>query len=259
MTNLGASSFISVGRHVQPGRWHMRPHAHPAHEMIVVIRGRQAALVRGQRLEAGPGDVLLYPPAVAHEEWQEGEEALETVFITFRWTEAPAGVPLRVEDAQGRIRVLASWLFDERHHRGPLTETVSRALFDTILAEYARLWRQGTDNPFTALRRHTEQHLARRITLGELAAQAGLSRYHFIRAYRKSTGRTPMADVRHIRLDRARDLILTTSLPLKEVARRVGLGDVYHMTRLFRRQLGVTPGSLRRHATSPARSRGHPG
>lgn len=247
MESLETARFISVGHHVQPGGWHLGPQVHPEHEMIVVLRGRQSTAVRAQRLAAGVGEVLLYPRAEAHEEWQEGDDALETVFISFAWPDLPAELPLRLEDAQGRIRMLAAWLFDERRHRGALTDAVSRSLFSALMAEYVRLWRHGTPNPFTYLRRYAEQHLARRIALGELAAQAGLSRYHYIRAYRQSTGRTPMADVRQVRLERARDLILTTALPLKEIAQRVGLGDVYHMTRLFRRHLGATPGSLRRH------------
>ena len=59
---------------------------------------------------------------------------------------------------------------------------------------------------------------------------------------------TPMAMVRQLRLHHARDLIMSTSRPLKEIAPLCGLGDVYNMTRVFRRELGYTPGSLRSDA-----------
>jgi transcriptional regulator GlxA family with amidase domain len=47
-------------------------------------------------------------------------------------------------------------------------------------------------------------------------------------------------------VERARDLILSTSLPLKEIAPAVGLGDVFRLGKLFREQLGTTPAGLRR-------------
>jgi transcriptional regulator GlxA family with amidase domain len=61
------------------------------------------------------------------------------------------------------------------------------------------------------------------------------------------TGLTPMEDLRQLRLEAARDLLLTTDLPLKAIAPRTGLGDEYHLSRLFRRAFGIAPGALRRN------------
>jgi len=244
------ATFISVGRHIQSGPWHLGPQKHPVHEMIVVMRGHQDAVVDGHSLAAGTGDVLLYRQGEPHEEWKTGKDPLETVFLSFEWPSCPPDSPLTLEDTGGRIRLLASWLCEERSHGTALGEGLNTAFLRALLSEYLRLWQCGGQRLFAYLRRHTEQHLERPIRLAELAAQAGLSRYHYIRVYKAETGRTPMNDVRRVRVDRARDLILTSSLPLKEIAQQSGLGDIYHMTRLFRRVLGVTPGSLRRH--SPA-------
>jgi AraC-like DNA-binding protein len=219
--------------------------------MIVVFRGHQAAEVDGHRVDASAGDVLLYRQGEAHEEWKTGRETLETVFLSFEWPSCPPSAPRMLEDAGGRVRLLASWLHEERSRGTAVADGPNAAFLGALLAEYQRLWQHGGRGLFAGLRRHTEQQLEGPVSLAELAAQAGLSRYHYLRVYKVETGRTPMSDVRRVRVDRARDLILTTSLPLKEIAQRSGLGDIYHMTRLFRSLLGVTPGSLRRH--SPAR------
>jgi AraC-like DNA-binding protein len=55
-----------------------------------------------------------------------------------------------------------------------------------------------------------------------------------------------MADVRAIRAQYARELILGTHLPLKEIAPRAGLGNEYSMSRLFRRVFQMPPGQYRR-------------
>ena len=68
-----------------------------------------------------------------------------------------------------------------------------------------------------------------------------------------------MQDVRELRLELARNLILTTNEPLKVIAPQAGLGDEYHMSRAFRRYLGMPPGQLRRGTRAAARGRARPG
>ena len=55
-----------------------------------------------------------------------------------------------------------------------------------------------------------------------------------------------MADVRAERLDWARDWLLTTTLPLKEIARRTGLGSAQAFSRVFSARHGQPPGAFRR-------------
>ncbi len=92
---------------------------------------------------------------------------------------------------------------------------------------------------------HIATHLAEPIAVGDLAVIAGMSLAHFIRSYRGLTGRTPMAEVRRARLEVARHLVATSDLPLREIPGRVGLATVQHLTRLFRKHFGITPGAMR--------------
>jgi transcriptional regulator GlxA family with amidase domain len=55
-----------------------------------------------------------------------------------------------------------------------------------------------------------------------------------------------MADVRAMRVHHARQLILGSAVPLKEVAGLTGLGNEYSLSRTFRQCLGIPPGKLRR-------------
>ena len=73
-----------------------------------------------------------------------------------------------------------------------------------------------------------------------------MSKYHFLRRYKDLAGRTPIQDLTAIRMDHARKLIQTTSLPLKKIACMSGLGNEYHLSRLFRRHLNTAPSQFRR-------------
>jgi transcriptional regulator GlxA family with amidase domain len=96
------------------------------------------------------------------------------------------------------------------------------------------------------LTRHVEMHLGRAILQKELAAQVRLSSGHFARCFRRSFGRTPHAYVMEQRIMRAKALMTQTTMRLCEVALCCGLADQAHLSRVFRKHVGITPMSWRR-------------
>jgi len=123
---------------------------------------------------------------------------------------------------------------------------IYQMMFRLLLAEFTRADRQPESPMGKALRSYVQARLGAPITVTALAAQAGLSRYHFIRLYRQQTGRTPMAEVRRMRLETARDWLLTTTVPLKEIAQRCGLGNSQSFSHAFAAQHGQPPATFRR-------------
>ncbi|MFO0618523.1 MAG: AraC family transcriptional regulator [Polyangiaceae bacterium] len=83
------------------------------------------------------------------------------------------------------------------------------------------------------------------LTLAEMAAVAGLSPFHFARAFRHAVGRAPHQYVVGARVDEARRLLLQGVRPA-DAAIRAGFHSQGHLTRHMRRVLGVTPAALRR-------------
>ena len=88
---------------------------------------------------------------------------------------------------------------------------------------------------------HIEQRLGSTIVVDALAEIARLSTGHFCRAFKVTTGRTPHAFLIRQRVRRAQTLMLRTDETLSQIACACGLTDQAHLTRLFRRELGVTP------------------
>lgn len=89
-------------------------------------------------------------------------------------------------------------------------------------------------------------------TLDELAAIAGTSRFTLVRQFRRRHGLPPMAWLMQLRLQRARQRI-AAGWSLADTALSCGFSDQSHLTRLFTRQFGYTPGGWRRAARPPAR------
>lgn len=86
------------------------------------------------------------------------------------------------------------------------------------------------------------------ISLGEMARLAGLSRYHFIRAFRAVTGETPRQYLIGARLRAAADRLADTCEPVTQIALAVGFNDLSHFNATFRRAFGMAPREWRRAA-----------
>jgi AraC family transcriptional regulator len=96
------------------------------------------------------------------------------------------------------------------------------------------------------VRGYIDSHIGERISLDELARQAGVSRFHFARQFRLSTGESPMEHLRRVRIERSKSILQARGSTIAEVAARLGFSDQSHFTRIFGRLVGVSPGSFAR-------------
>ncbi len=105
------------------------------------------------------------------------------------------------------------------------------------------------DGPFDDLLVWAQANLDAALDVPRLAAKVGLSERTFHRRFVAAIGETPAQYIETVRLDAAR-ILLAQKLPLKEIARRVGLVPVARFTRVFQRRFGVTPRLFRETHTS---------
>lgn len=88
-------------------------------------------------------------------------------------------------------------------------------------------------------------HLDEDLTLDELAQAAGLSPFHFARAFKRTTGQTPQQYLWQQRIERARCLLVESDLPIAEVSLQTGFKNQSHFTTLFRKFTQMTPKAWR--------------
>ncbi len=135
---------------------------------------------------------------------------------------APAAPSVDVRVQECLLSVLGA-LLRPRPHEHPAAIAPARAMMD--------------DDPATPW------------SLEQLAAEAGLSRYQLVRHFARATGLTPHAYLLQQRLQHARRL-MAGGTPLAEAAITSGFADQSHLTRVFSRSFGMTPGAYARAAIS---------
>jgi AraC family transcriptional regulator len=116
------------------------------------------------------------------------------------------------------------------------------------LAEPAPLQGGLTSRQIRLVVDHLENCLQEKITIAELSRIVELSRFHFIRAFKKSLGMTPHQFIANRRVERARDLLTKGRMSVSEIAASIGFNSTAQLTRAFRRHVGTTPTLFRRNA-----------
>ncbi|OSJ08967.1 hypothetical protein BST63_27640 [Bradyrhizobium canariense] len=121
-------------------------------------------------------------------------------------------------------------------------------------------WSQPTANalPNWRLKRvleYVNTHLDQALTLADLAAVAGLSRMHFAGQFRVATGYRPHEYLLYQRIEQAKSMLLSTDVPLAELALNVGFQAQPHFSTVFKRLTGQTPArwrnAMRRECRTP--------
>ena len=91
-----------------------------------------------------------------------------------------------------------------------------------------------------------EQNFTVSMSLDELSAHAGVSRYYFAHEFKRYMGISPMAYLAKLRIGHAKILLESTQLPVSKIAETVGALDINHFYRQFKKYTGSTPAEYRK-------------
>lgn len=124
-------------------------------------------------------------------------------------------------------------------------------LLKSILSFMALVRRQHKDRSsaldIERIQAWLQAHVHARVDLDQLvAATSSVSRYHFIREYRRQTGQTPMQAFQRLKISRACYLLDITEWSVAAIASDLGYDDPYYFSRLFKRVIGIPPRDYRR-------------
>jgi len=225
-------------------------HAHERALLCLVVDGGCRERAHGWERDLARGDLFFCPAGEAHH--QRFPDASRFLIVEL------AGPSARLADAGWGPRLLEdpaaraeAWrLVPELEQPDDLTPLAVESVLLDLTVRLLRRSGTATRPRRPAWIDDVNEVLRRRITrapsLGELAAVAGLHPASLARAFRRHEGVSIGERLRELRVVEAARLLASTRRPLADVAAAAGFADQSHLTRVFRRATGETPGSYRR-------------
>ncbi len=245
-------------------------HAHETYTFGVIEAGVEEFEYGGRLLRAGAGAVALLDPDVVHT-GQAGTAAGWSYRVLYPKVSVVTDVAAELGWPAGTPRFPQTVLYDpataalvRSAHRSAEhgDDLASSTLLRTALAELLRGHAAGgpAAGPDRSRRAPAAVGVVRDLlherledppTLAELASMTELSQFALLRAFRAEMGLPPHAYLNQLRVRRAR-LLLDNGVPAADVAAQVGFADQAHLTRHFKRVVGVPPAAYQRERLQAA-------
>jgi AraC family L-rhamnose operon transcriptional activator RhaR len=263
----------------------LEEHGHDFIEMVYVVHGKGRHRINGDDCDIHPGDMFVIIPGEGHYFPDVTELGLEIVNCLFmedsirrfmpadpgRLTELPYVLPFYEPDqrmprqlsltSEESTAILAQLelMIREMKESGPGSTLILRNLLIDLLIRLSRI-HLLQDKPERAIKpltvgheilvrkviAHLELNFHQKITVDDLARMFTISPRHLNRVFRQESGKTILAVLQHIRIERAKHMLAETNRSIDGIASAVGFGDPSFFNRLFSRNVGCTPSAYRK-------------
>ncbi|MEK7270325.1 MAG: AraC family transcriptional regulator [Planctomycetota bacterium] len=257
--------FFAIPKRHGPGWVSPVYRHHPVVELFFVTKGTGQFISLGESHPVRPGTLVVLAPEADHAWRTTGCSGLAYGFLTIReWDPARLdqvmeGRPCRVFRLEGEVletyRHLYELLVTEELTPDDHTTAFARGLIHAIWAlleraKGARKRALGTpfSEPIRKARAYIREHWHENPSTDAIARGAGVSPGHLRSLFRRETGEPPRGYLLSQKVLAAKDLLLSTELPPKVIAERLGFVSVHPFTAFFHKRAGLPPAAWRKHA-----------
>lgn len=239
-------------------------HSHDYYVISLIARGRQSFTHQGTKHRTPPGGLILINPGAVH----TGEAADTHGFELRAIYPSLSVMETAVYELTGRrtlpffrqVQVEHAWstrnissLHQAILSGADMLECESRMLWTLaeLIKRYAEIGSEkrqmgNEKQAIHRVRQYIHEHFAESVTLNTLAQYVSFSPYYLLRTFRAEVGMPPYAYLESVRIQRTQQLI-KAGKALAEVAAEAGFSSQSHMTRQFKKIIGVTPGQYAQH------------
>ncbi|PMC40708.1 AraC family transcriptional regulator [Bacillus sp. UMB0899] len=268
MRNLSISlhklifSILLAGHKTCPPDWIRKGKKPRFYSMWYVTKGRGEVVINGKKHKLHPGKLVVFTPHMICDKKSYRTNPLEFYFVRFSYAMAfedkdvwqfkrskDVSFPLKgvyTISNHSAVIVLLEQLSSLAKKQGSTINMQQRIVFEELLLTivedfHSQMLSGDSKKAIEGTIEYMINHYKNSITLTELAQIAGLSTSHYSRLFKKYIGLSPIDYLTHLRIDRAKELLVLSDVKIKEVSQNVGYGDELYFSRTFKRIVGVSP------------------
>jgi AraC-like DNA-binding protein len=227
----------------------------PEYQLIYVTRGRGSFESAGRSYPVVPGTVMIVFPGVRHHYKPEFEVGWTEYWVGFKGPYADTlqkqgflspGRPVYEVGLQNSLLSLYEQIFELVQSQQPLYQVRASSRVLTLIAEIIAHERRtvqhsSSESLVERAKFMMEENIYREVTLDGFGEMLGVSTSHLNSVFKSYTSMTPYQYFISIKIRKAKELLEMGTLPIKEVAYRLGFEDQYYFSRLFRKKAGIAP------------------
>jgi len=232
-------------------------HFHEHYTIGFIESGQRYLVYKDKEFIVNSGDLIVFNPGDSHSCEQTDGKTLDFRCINIK----PEAMKAAVLEITGKANL--PYFVQPVHYNSELTpylrdlhlmiaeeekdfkkEELFLFLIEELVREYCDLEFLNSELELTYETKtvcdYLEAHYRSNITLDELSALVGLSKYHFLRTFTKQKGITPYRYLETVRVNHAKELLEQGVRPI-DAAFQTGFSDQSHFNHFFKRLIGLTP------------------
>lgn len=245
-----------------------RPYGRRDYHILYITEGVCFVTVGGVEIAAKAGNAIFFFPGESHDYRFSGEIATTSCYLHFSG-EAPKTLLSSVASSGKRVffvgksetieelfrkteqEYMLSLPFAQETARGYLLAILSLLLRKISFFETEA--QSASVEKITSVCRYMQTVLADDLPIRDFARICHLSESRFTHLFREIIGMSPVNYLIELRMNRARELLKYTPLPVNEIALSVGIANPYYFSRLFKKHTGTSPTEYRKESPSVTR------
>lgn len=255
-------------------RGNPKPHSHPVYHLIYYVTGGEIRL-NNTIYSTEPGQLVFISPNIPHSFFSKSDQPYSYFEITFTFTDnrkSPLTIPFgellnklfpyaEISPLESPQSAAKNWcdkiessflnlpsLLPESHLKNDFGLALSAGLIELLfIVKSALRQKSGAEKSPSRVNdifRYIHANFQRRITLSDIARSCNGNEQHLNRLFKKSSGKTIMNYINHIRIETAGRMLRSENYTVKEVSRLVGYDDEFYFSRVFKKITGISPSKI---------------
>ncbi len=245
--------------------WCEETHCHSFCEIMLVVSGKGQVCIDGNVTEVCCGDLIVYDPYVKHYEKTDNSEPMELLFFAadgFKINTIPPShlLPdgfspvIHTNERFRQFKILFGEILEECRHKtafyGEIAASLAKAalllILRTIDSDEAEI--SKTNNTALAAVNYINQNYLSEITLEDVAKNSFTDKYYLSHIFTKTYGISVGKYIKRLRIEKAKQLLLTTDASISKIALSACCGDPSYFSKVFKVETGKTPLQFRKAA-----------
>lgn len=245
-------SYMKMG-----GGYYTRRRNYDSYLLLLTYSGKGELIYQGERYTLHPGSLLVIDCREEHEyrtlgnSWEHADLHIHGGNVGFLYQEyfskrSPVFPLSNWKEYQNRLeRLLKENQALTLYRNFRVSSEIQKLLLFVLNDQNSGNLIGEVPPSIAALTEYLAQNYSHEISLEDMAARCGLSKYHFLRSFKQYTGFTPYDYLNTLRIAQAKNLLADTDLPAYKIGQMVGFPGEASFIRLFKLKTGVTPGVYR--------------